>query len=425
MFRVLYSVIFYLAMPVVLLRLLVRSIKTPNYRHRVAERFAFNAMPAGFDNSKQTIWIHSVSVGETVAAAPLINQLQQKYPETQIFISTMTPTGSDRVKELFGNSVFHSYIPYDLPGASKRIVRKIQPNLLILMETEMWPNLLHYCQKSGAKIVLANARLSEKSANGYARFPGAIKKILDSINYIAAQAQDDVERFIALGVDEARISVSGSLKFNVDIKKPELVSGSLFTSVKNSGRDVLIAASTRDGEEEKVLAAYTHCLRSNASLILLLVPRHPERFDKVARLCQEKGFTLARRSRDQMFDSNAQILLGDSMGEMLHYYGLATIAFVGGSLVNTGCQNVIEPAALGIPIVVGPSQFNFATICKQLEMAGALKTVNDEAELGAYLEHLLADNVKQHEMGEKGRQLVQENQNALPCLLRLLESLYP
>lgn len=421
MYRILYSVVFYLALPLILLRLLIRSLKAPDYRHRLLERLALSALPASFDKSRQTIWIHAVSVGEIVAAVPLIRQLQEKYPQIQLFISTMTPTGSDRLRELFGDEVFHSYIPYDLPGATNRLISKLEPSLLILMETELWPNLLHYCHKRGVKILLANARLSQRSAAGYGRFSGVAEKMLNKIDCIAAQSQADASRFQALGVDEAKIHISGSLKFNVEQERSGQVSGSLFTSIQNSNRSVLIAASTRDGEEEKVLTAFEQCLQLYPDLILLLVPRHPERFEEVARLCENAGFTIGRRSRDKLFTANMQILLGDSMGEMLTYYGLADIAFVGGSLVDTGCQNVLEPAALGIPVITGPSQFNFATICAQLESAEALHTVNDETELASYLQQLLANKVLRRKMGEKGKQLVAANQEALPKLLKLLE----
>lgn len=423
MYRILYSVVFYLALPLILLRLLIRSLKAPDYRRRLAERLALNALPASFDKSKQTIWIHAVSVGETVAAAPLVRQLQKKYPQSQLFISTMTPTGSDRLRELFGDGVFHSYIPYDLPGATNRIIGKLEPSLLILMETELWPNLLHYCHKRGVKILLANARMSPRSAAGYGRFAGAAEKMLSKIDCIAAQSQADASRFRALGVDAAKIHISGSLKFNVDLKRSEQTSVSLFTSIENSNRSVLIAASTRAGEEEKVLTAFEQCLQFYPDLILLLVPRHPERFEPVARLCENRGFTIGRRSRDELFTANMQILLGDSMGEMLTYYALADIAFVGGSLVDTGCQNVLEPAALGIPVITGPSQFNFATICAQLESAQALKTVSDEEELASYLQQLLADKMRRRTMGEKGKQLVAANQEAMPKLLKLIEPL--
>lgn len=423
MYRILYSVVFYLVLPVILFRLLLRSLRAPDYRRRLSERFALNSLPANFDKSKQTLWIHSVSVGETVAAAPLVRRLQEKYPELQLFITTMTPTGSDRVRELFSDGVFHSYIPYDLPGATSRIIKRLQPSVLILMETELWPNLVHYCHKRGVKIILANARLSEKSAAGYSRFPGITRKMLDNIDCLAAQSQADAARFESLGMDESTIHITGSLKFNIELNQAEQPLVGLFASIADSGRSVLVAASTRNGEEEKVLTAFEKCLQSDPELVLILVPRHPERFEEVAQLCENRGHSIARRSRDQLFTPDTQILLGDSMGELLTYYRLADIAFVGGSLVDTGCQNVLEPAALGIPVVTGPSQFNFATICKQLESAQALKTVTDEIELANYILKLLADSSQQQKMGERGRQLVEANQDALPELLKLLEPL--
>jgi len=422
MYRIVYSSVFYLVMPLVLIRLLIRSRKAANYRRRISERFALTAMPQNFDKSRQTIWIHSVSVGETVAAAPLVRQLQEKYPQIQLFITTMTPTGSDRVRDLFGENVFHTYIPYDLPGATARLMRKIQPTLLILMETELWPNLIHHCHKSAVRIVLANARLSEKSAQAYRKYSKISAEMLGKIDCIVAQAEADADRFMDLGVEKSRIRVGGSLKFNIDVK-PQQEQSAWFTTMQDAHRRVVIAASTREGEEVKLLAAFELCLEVYPDLILLLVPRHPERFDKVARLCENKGFRIDKRSKNLEVESQAQILIGDSMGEMLSYYSLAEIAFVGGSLVDTGCQNVLEPAALGIPVVTGPSQFNFATICAQLESVGALKTVANELELADFLLQLLSDKALQQQMGEKGRKMIEENQNALPNLMETLEPL--
>jgi 3-deoxy-D-manno-octulosonic-acid transferase len=421
MHRYIYSVIFYLALPVILLRLMLRSFKAKAYRKRIAERFALQSLPQAFVTTKLTIWVHAVSVGETVASAPVVTELQRLYPDAQIVMTTMTPTGSDRVGLLFGDSVFHSYIPYDLPGANRRFLRKYQPSLLILMETELWPNLIHACHSSGVKILLANARLSEKSATGYRRFASFTRSILKNIDMVAAQAEPDARRFIELGVERDRIEVTGSLKFLVDVNFTE--SQSYFRSIAASDRPVLVAASTREGEDEKVLRAFKSCLETNASLLLILIPRHPERFAKIFSLSEQNGFRTVKRSDANPLDTNTQVVIGDSMGEMIDYYSTASIAFVGGSLVDTGCQNVLEPAALGIPILVGPSQFNFATICKQLEQAGALKTVSDEEALAEAVSVLLANENARMEMAESGRDLVKKNQNALPAVVRLIESL--
>lgn len=421
MHRVIYSVVFYLALPVILIRLLIRSLKAPAYRKRIAERFALQSMPQGFDNEKLTLWIHAVSVGETAASAPLVAQLQHLYPDAQIVMTTMTPTGSDRVRLLFGESVYHVYVPYDLPGACNRFLDKYQPSLLILMETELWPNLVHSCHQYGVKLLLANARLSEKSAAGYGRFATFTSSLLEKIDKIAAQAAPDAQRFIDLGAKSNQVVVTGSLKFLVDVnvKEPQ----AYFAAIGNSARPVLVAASTREGEEEKVLAAFKKCITEIPSLLLVLIPRHPERFAKASRLSEEQGFTTVKRSDGGVVEQSIQVVIGDSMGEMLGYYSVATIAFVGGSLVDTGCQNVLEPAALGIPILVGPSQYNFATICKQLEQAGGLHTVQSEAELADSISMLIADEQARQEMGERGKQLVRENQNALPALMSLVEPL--
>lgn len=418
MHRFIYSVIFYLALPVILIRLLIRSFKVPAYRKRIGERFALQAMPQVFDRDKLTLWIHAVSVGETAASAPLVAELQRRYPEAQIVVTTMTPTGSDRVRLLFGESVMHAYVPYDLPGACNRFLDKYQPSLLILMETELWPNLIHSCHQSGVKLLLANGRLSEKSATGYGRFPTFTRSLLEKIDKIAAQAVPDAQRFIELGVSTEQIEVTGSLKFLVDVTGKE--KQAYFSAIESSQRPVLVAASTREGEEEKVLSAFKKCLVEFPSLLLILIPRHPERFNGVSKLSESGGFRSVKRSIGGVVEPDVQVVIGDSMGEMLDYYNVATISFVGGSLVDTGCQNVLEPAALGVPILVGPSQYNFATICKQLEQAGSLKTVMNEMELADSLCSLLADERARQKMGERGKKLVRENQNALPALMKLV-----
>ncbi len=425
MYRILYSVLFYFLVPFILLRLWIRSLRAPAYRNRIGERFALTPLPAQFDLSRPTIWIHAVSVGETAAAAPLVTALRKRFPEGQILVTTMTPTGSDRVRALFGDTVMHTYLPYDLPGVMQRFIRKTRPLMLILMETELWPNLIHAAHSAGVRMVLANARMSEKSAAGYRRFASATRSMLLQFDCIAAQSDADAQRLLKLGASREAVTVTGSLKFLVDIAVPNQVSNPVFDSVREARRPVLIAASTREGEEPKVLTAFRSCLAARPNLLLLLVPRHPERIERVARQCAEAGLVLQRRSAGKPVTGSTQVLLGDSMGEMLQYYRLATIAFVGGSLVDTGCQNVLEPAALGIPIVVGPSQFNFATICAQLEQAGALHTVADENQLAQFVTDLLGDADQRQRMGHSGKSLVRANQNALPALMSRIESLLP
>ena len=421
--RVLYSILFTLLTPFVLIRLLVRSIKAPGYRLRIAERFALQRRPAKRDFSKPLLWIHAVSVGETVAAAPLVHELRRDYPDHQILITCMTPTGSERVKALFGDTVLHAYLPYDTAWAMKRFVKKYEPAVLILMETELWPNLIHYCGRANVPVVLANARLSARSARGYSRFGALTRPMLQQLELVAAQSQDDAHRLICAGANPDDVRVTGSLKFIVDVDKSAQLPAGVFDAIDASDRVVIIASSTREGEEEKVLTAFKQVLERHPQTVLLLVPRHPERFDAVATLVDRMGLKLGRRSKNDLLTAEMNVYLGDSMGEMMSYYRLASIAFVGGSLVNKGCQNVLEPAAFGIPVVTGPSQFNFATICRQLEAEAALRTVADEKELADFLIDLIPDWARQAEMGRRGKALVEDNQDSLPALLSLLEPL--
>ncbi|MCG8414824.1 MAG: lipid IV(A) 3-deoxy-D-manno-octulosonic acid transferase [Pseudomonadales bacterium] len=421
MLRQLYSVLLLLAVPFIVLRLYLKSIALPAYRYRIGERFARFDSPVNWPGDKPTIWVHAVSVGEVVAAAPLVKVLQAQ--GTNIVLTTTTPTGSDRVQAMFGDSLFHVYVPYDLGFLVRRFIKQLKPSLLIIMETELWPNMLHHSRQQGVKLLLANARLSEKSAAGYRRFAGLTGRMLHALDHIAAQAQSDADRFLALGANADAVSVTGSLKFYVEVGSDGDSPSAIFESVAASNRPVIIAASTREGEEEKVIAAFKKVKEDTRRPLLLLVPRHPERFDKVAKQCVDEGLTLQRRSSDTALELTTDVLLGDSMGELLRYYKLADIAFVGGSLVDTGCQNVLEPAAVGLPILVGPSQFNFATICEQLEAAGALTTVQDANGLAEQLQQLLNDPEKRLAMGTAGSRLVNDNRQALPQLSKIVDDL--
>lgn len=361
----------------------------------------------------QWIWIHAVSVGESIAAAPLIKKMLLEHPTIPIVVTTMTPTGSERVQALFPEQVCHVYAPYDHPIAVSNFLRRFQPRLLVIMETELWPNIVHYSKKSGAKVIVANARLSERSARGYGKFRKLAAPMLASIDCIACQAQNDANRFIHLGVDPAKVPVTGSIKFEIDLPQALQQQQRLMAALVEGDRPVLIAASTREGEEEKVLRAFKACLPKLPDLLLILVPRHPERFRAVAKLCQSQGLSLVSRSDDSPITELNNVFLGDSMGEMLSYFSISDVAFVGGSLVDTGCHNVLEPAALGIPIIVGPSQFNFQTICEQLEEGGALQSVNDPADLSRVVLQLFADEHKRKTMGQAGQRIIEENKGAL------------
>lgn len=413
--RALYNFAFYLLLPIIVLRLLWRALvlPAPAYAKRWGERLGYVDLAHAHRNEQRWIWVHAASVGESVAISPLVTRLRKLNPDWGIVVTTMTPTGSERIEELFGSDVCHVYAPYDYAGAVKRFLHTFKPALVILVETELWPNLVHYSKKSGARIMVANARLSEKSYRGYQKFSALGKPMLQKIDCIAAQAQKDAERFRRLGVADQVLHVTGSMKFDVSLPENLPAQTAQMAQRIEDSRPVWIAASTRDGEEEKVLAAFKLVKREIPTALLILVPRHPERFAAVERLCRKQSLRVVRRSSEEPVDVLTDIFLGDSMGEMLVYYGLAQLAFVGGSLVNTGCQNVLEPAALGLPVLVGPSQFNFQTICEQLTDVGALQTVADENVLASEIVRLLQDDEARSAMGEKGRVAVAANKGAL------------
>jgi len=412
--RLTYNILFTLILPLIIVRLLWRSVKAPAYARRWAERFGLAKLDAvQRGNRGRWLWVHAVSVGESIAAAPLIRKLRAQHPELPIVVTTMTPTGSERVREMFGSDVCHVYAPYDHPVAVTNFLRRFQPHTLVIMETELWPNIIHYTKAAGGRVIVANARLSEKSARGYEKFPKLGKPMLQQIDCVAAQAENDALRFKRLGVAQEQLQITGSIKFEIDVPDTLVEQRAALADLIEGDRPILIAASTREGEEVKVLLAYKACLSKIPDLLLVLVPRHPERFRAVAKLVQERGLTLVKRSEDAAVSELCNVFLGDSMGEMLSYFSISAVAFVGGSLVPTGCHNVLEPAALGLPVLVGPSQFNFQTICEQLEEAGALRSVADEQALANAIMLLFADADLRQRMGDAGRAVIQENRGAL------------
>lgn len=416
----LYRVLLTLALPLILLRLLWRSLYSPAYRHRIGERFG--RLPFSPDPDRPCLWIHAVSVGEVAAALPLVEALETQRPEYQLLITTMTPTGSNRVLEQFGDRVLHSYAPYDHPWLLGRFLRRVKPRALVIMETELWPNLIHACAARGVGIMLANGRLSAKSAQGYRRFAKTTSAMLARIDCIAAQSDADAERLRSLGASGKRVHITGSLKFNAAVKESAPL-GAPFREIAGGGRPVWIAASTREGEEPKVFDAHRRLLESQPNALLIVVPRHPERFAAVSDMALHQALRLQRRSALGNVDSGTQVILGDSMGEMVSYYRSAQVAFVGGSLVATGCQNVVEPASLGLPVLIGPSRYNFAAICGALEVAGALRAVADSEALARELATLLESPSRREQMGTAARELVFNNQQALPRHLELLSRL--
>ena len=412
----LYTILFYLLVPFILLRLQWKGVRAPGYRQRWLERFGL--FPA-FDID-ESIWIHAVSVGEVMATERLVKMLLQAYPDLPILITTTTPTGSDRVKTLFGDSVLHLYAPYDLPFALNNFIRRARPKLLVIMETEVWPNMLDLCEKNGIPSILANARLSEKSAASYARWPNFTRLILNKIGQIAAQEDADAKRFITLGMPEGRIEVIGSVKFDAQLPA-SLLEKSEALRREWGDRPVWVAASTQDGEDEQILNAHKIVCKAVSNALLVLVPRHPERFEKVYTLCKREKFSTVRRSSGENCSSDVELFLGDTMGELALFLAAADAAFVGGSLIKRGGQNVLEPAALGKPVVFGPHMYNFAAISELLLQRDAAQVVANAAELAQVIQLWLEDASERTRVGENGRRVVQENRGAVDRLFNLIE----
>ncbi|WP_442110258.1 lipid IV(A) 3-deoxy-D-manno-octulosonic acid transferase [Pseudomonas sp. NUPR-001] len=413
--RTLYTLLFHLGLPLVALRLFLRSRKAPAYAQRIGERFAMNLPPM----RRGGIWVHAVSVGESIAAAPMIRALLQAYPQLPITITCMTPTGSERVRAMFADEprIQHCYLPYDLPWAAGRFLDHVQPKLAVIMETELWPNHIHQCAKRGIPVALANARLSERSARGYARFAGLTRPMLAEMSLIAAQTETEAERFRQLGARPNCVEVTGSIKFDLRIDDQLLPRArALREQWQASQRPVWIAASTHEGEDEVILAAHRQLLEHHADALLILVPRHPERFNAVYALCAAQ-FPTVRRSSAEVVTAQTAVLLGDTMGELLFLYALADIAFVGGSLVPNGGHNVLEPAALSLPVLSGPHLFNFLEIAAMLRDAGALQEVDDAQGLAAAVRRLIELPRDAQRMGAAGLAIMQANQGALQRLL--------
>lgn len=415
MMRWLYTLLWYLLLPLVLLRLLWRSLRAPAYRRRWGERFGRFPEPPEWGG----IWIHAVSVGEVQAVLPLIRRLLDEQPDRPLTVTTTTPTGSARVTEQLGGQVLHVYLPYDVPLALTGFLRKVRPRVLLMVETEIWPNLLHMCRRHGVYTVLANARLSEKSARRYAWFGPFTRATFAGIDQVAAQAEADAERFRALGVPATQVDVTGSIKF--DMRIPASLEEKVEVLRRDwGGRPVWIAGSTHEGEDELVLFAHHRVLAKFPNALLVLVPRHPERFDRVAALCNRELFDLARRSRPGDYGSTTQVYLADTMGELPILLGSADVAFIGGSLVKTGGHNMLEAAAQGVAVCFGPHVFNFAAISRMLLDQGAARQVDNVNALGDLVIEWFRDASLRAEVGENGRRVVAENRGALDRLLALL-----
>lgn len=409
MARLTYSFVLYLLTPLIWLRLLWRARRQPEYLRHFGERYGFY----GDRPSGPLLWVHAVSVGETRAAQPLVEALQRRWPGHRILLTGMTPTGRQAARDVYGDHVIQAYLPYDYPGAVDRFLRHFSPAFGVLMETEVWPNLLAAAHRLDIPVMLANARLSARSARGYRRIGGLARPAFAALAGVAAQTADDAARLAELGV--APVEVCGNLKFDVQPPADKLALGRQWRAALGD-RPVWLAASTREGEEERVLRAWR---RVAPEALLVLVPRHPQRFAEVAALLGAQGIEFARRSAG-LPGPASRVWLGDSMGEMAAYYALADLAFVGGSLLPLGGQNLIEAAACGCPVLVGPHTFNFKQATEDALAAGAALRVADADALGDTVDRLCRDKTALAGMRRAAQSFARTHQGATGRMLALI-----
>lgn len=414
-----YTVILYILAPLVLLRLAWRGLllKSPDYMTRWRQRFGqFDDAPENVD-----IWLHAVSVGEVNAALPLIEGLLTRHPGIQIAVTTVTPTGSDRVRQVLDDKVFHIYAPYDLPGAVKRFLDSLNPTLAIVMETEIWPNVFNRCRLRGIPLLMINARVSLRSASRYRLIKPLVRQALACVSEIAAQSKGDAERLISLGANPELTSIGGNLKFDLDIPSRVVTKGRELRKSWGQDRPVWIAASTHEGEEEAALNVHRELLERLPDALLLIAPRHPERFVRVAALVRSRGFRTRSRGQHRTAKADTQCFVVDTIGELLNFYAGADAAFVGGSLARIGGHNILEPAALGVPVIVGPYTMNFAEIMELLCTDGAAVVVKNGQELGNAVLQLLSDRDGRLQMGEAGRAAVLDHRGAVDHAFQVIE----
>lgn len=397
-------------------RLFWRSIKAPQYRNRYWERLGW------YRNHFEgpVIWFHAVSVGEAEAAFPLVKRIRNDFPEKKILITTTTPTGSARVKAVLADTVEHVYLPYDTPCAVGRFMTTFKPELAVVMETEIWPNLFAACASKNIPLLIVNARLSERSARGYARIPGLITPALSCISQIAAQTKDDADRFVLIGAEQGRVLAAGNLKFDIEIDSQSIDQGKRLKDELFAGRFVWIIASTHKNEEAIFLDLYPQLKAAIPELLLLIVPRHPERFAEVARLIDECRFNVITRSSGLKCADDTDVYLLDRMGELKTFYAAADLAFVGGSMVPTGGHNILEPAVLGIPVLFGPFMDNFKEIARNVLADEAAIQCHDRNAVAETVVDLYQNPQRRRELSDKGLQFVERNKGALDKVAALI-----
>ncbi|EGR1891046.1 3-deoxy-D-manno-octulosonic acid transferase [Vibrio vulnificus] len=408
--RWLYTLLLALAAPLLLFGLYRRKPNKPKFGKRWKEHFGITPT---LDGQNQPLWIHAVSVGESLAAVPLIKAIKEKTPDQVIVVTTTTSTGAEQIAKL-GNLVEHRYMPIDFAFAVRGFLKAINPAKMLIIETELWPNTLATVHKANIPIIVVNARLSEKSQQNYAKVQPLFNLIHPCLGKVLCQSQADADRFAKLGIPTNKLSVTGSIKFDIHISDEIKHQGAELRTLLGQQRPVWIAASTHRGEDEQVLDAHRQVLETHPNALLILVPRHPERFDSVFELCQTQGFETVRRTQANTIADSTQVYLGDTMGEMLVLLGAADVCFMGGSLVGdkVGGHNVLEPAALGVPVIIGPSYYNFKEITSTLHQVNGIAIV-ESVQLGRHVLQLLTDKALQINTAQAALRVVQKNQGTL------------
>lgn len=402
------------------MRLWVRSIKEPEYRRRILERFG--VFPDRINKARR-IWIHAVSVGETIAIEPLVKQLFVDFPDHVFLMTSTTPTGSQQAKKLFQGERFeHVYFPYDLPGSVNRFLTKFRPEVIVLMETEIWPNLFFYANKKGVKVMMVNARMSERSFRAYKRVKNFTSEILEKLDLIVARNDIDAYRFRNLGYSEQKIRVSGNLKFDMVVSERIQDEGRQLRQRLGTSRFIWIAASTHPGEDELVLDVQKRLLEIDSKTLLILVPRHPRRCPDIVRIIVTKGLNFIQRSKDDGNRRDFSVYIGDTIGELLKFYAATDVAFVGGSLVAIGGHNPLEPIMVGKPVLTGPYFFNFESLYGELFQQHGALLVRDAESLFQSLKRLATDATWQSQLNEAANEVYNHNRGATARTAQWLSS---
>ncbi|MGB0893121.1 MAG: lipid IV(A) 3-deoxy-D-manno-octulosonic acid transferase [Parashewanella sp.] len=413
-----YSILLYFLSPLLLIYLAIRAFKSADYRGRWAERFGLTKLTA------TPLLFHTASMGETLAAIPLIKSIMERHPQLAITITTTSPTGSAEVIKAFGDKVQHCYLPFDLSFSVKRFLNQVKPQCCVILETELWPNLLHFCYRKSIDIVLANARLSEKSALKYQQWPQLIKPMLNQLSQVSVQTEVERKRFIELGLPAEKLHVFGSLKYDISISSGVINEGlRLRANWERKNHPVWVAGSVHPTEFDSIILAHRSLLKHYPEALLIMVPRHPEQFNVAADKIKVAELTMARRSLGQSVNLSTQVLLGDTMGELRQFYAIADQAFIGGSFNQTGGQNPLEPAAVGLALMMGNSFENFEDICQQLIKVEALTIVEDGDALAQALRSNIDSQQQMQHKQQAAKQLIEENRGSVQRQVALLEKL--